>query len=252
MHRVVLTIIKEIILISSFLSIFVGEVSIIDNQNWIFVHCYVVVGWKQVFIFLTLERLVEGGTIVNIKNVILVAFITYGGFINEQIFECLMCLRTDGVSTFQGVQSKVIALMKTQQTPFLIGIHCMTHKTNLVMQSLSSMPMVSKMEDLFQSIYGYFFSSPKHHLEFTKLVEIVETKGLKVFQNVKTKWINMLAPLKWVGKEFKTLIVKMVANNGFVEATKTNLVNLCDVGTISGIPCILSMLESINALIKFA
>jgi hypothetical protein len=41
----------------------------------------------------------------------------------------------------------------------------------------------------------------------------------------------MLAPLKWVGKEFKTLIVKMVANNGFVEATKTNLVNLCDVGT---------------------
>jgi hypothetical protein len=44
----------------------------------------------------------------------------------------------------------------------------------------------------------------------------------------------------------------MVANSGFVGAIKTNLVNLCDVGTILGLPCILSMLESINALMKFS
>jgi hypothetical protein len=58
------------------------------------------------------------------------------------------------------------------------------------------MPMVSKLEDLLQSLYGYFFNSPKQHLEFQKLVEIVEIKGLKVFQNVKTRWINMLTLLK--------------------------------------------------------
>jgi len=39
---------------------------------------------------------------------------------------------------------------------------------------------------------------------------------------------------------------------GFVEAIRTNLVNLCDVGIILGLPCILSMLESINVLMKFA
>jgi hypothetical protein len=61
----------------------------------------------------------------------------------------------------------------------------------------------------------------------------------------------MLAPLKWVGKEYKTLIVKMVMDSGFMKAIETNLVNLCDVGTILGLPCNLLMLESINALMKF-
>jgi hypothetical protein len=52
----------------------------------------------------TLEHLVEGGATANIKNVILVVLITYGGLIDEQIFEHLMCLGIDGVFTFQGVK----------------------------------------------------------------------------------------------------------------------------------------------------
>jgi hypothetical protein len=43
----------------------------------------------------------------------------------------------------------------------------------------------------------------------------------------------------------------MVIDNGSVEVAKVNLVNLCDVGTILGLPCILPMLESINDLMKF-
>jgi len=49
------------------------------------------------------------------------------------------------------------------------------------------MPMGSKLEDVFQTLYKFFLSSPKHHLEFTKLVENVETKGLKVFSKYKNK-----------------------------------------------------------------
>ncbi len=109
-----------------------------------------------------------------------------------------MLLGGDGVSMFQWVKFGLIVLLKTQQTPYLIRIHCMAHETNLVMQSLSSMPMVSKLENLFQSLYGYFSSSLKHHLEFTKLAKIVEIKGLKVLLNVKTRWINMLPLLKKV------------------------------------------------------
>jgi len=62
----------------------------------------------------------------------------------------------------------------------------------------------------------------------------------------------MLALLKWVGKEYKTLIVKMATHSGFVEVAMTNLVNLCDVGTILGLPCILPMQKSFNVLMKFA
>ncbi len=72
-----------------------------------------VVGWKPVLILFSLESLVEGGTIANIKNVILATFITYVGLSNEQIIEQVVCWRVDGVSTFQGLKFEIIVLMKT-------------------------------------------------------------------------------------------------------------------------------------------
>jgi hypothetical protein len=53
-------------MVSSFLSISINEVTTINNQSWISIHCYVVEGWGWVPILLTLEQLVEGGTIINI------------------------------------------------------------------------------------------------------------------------------------------------------------------------------------------
>jgi hypothetical protein len=38
---------------------------------------------------------------------------------------------------------------------------------------------------------------------------------------------------------------------GIMKVANANLVNLCDVGTILGLPCVLPMLEFVNALMKF-
>jgi hypothetical protein len=43
----------------------------------------------------------------------------------------------------------------------------------------------------------------------------------------------------------------MVVDSGILEATKANLVNLCDVGIILNLPCVFLILEYINALMKF-
>jgi hypothetical protein len=51
----------------------------------------------------------------------------------------------------------------------------MAHQTNLAVQVLLNLPMVAKLENLLQSLYFYFSSSFERHLEFTKLVKIVET-----------------------------------------------------------------------------
>jgi len=72
--------------------------------------------------------------------------------------------------------------------PFLSGVHCMAHHTNLVVQALSSLSLVSKIERL----------DPKRHLETSKLVESLECKGNKILENIKTHWILMLSPLKRV------------------------------------------------------
>jgi hypothetical protein len=38
----------------------------------------------------------------------------------------------------------------------------------------------------------------------------------------------------------KTLIINMVVDNGLVEATKANLVRLCDIDSILGLPCVIA------------
>ncbi len=94
--------------------------------------------------------------------------------------------------------------------------------------------MVSKLKDFLKALYEYFSSSPKHHLEFTKLVKIVKIEQLKVFQNVKTRWINMLQPLKRVWEKYKMLITNMTIDYISMESTKVNLLNLIGIDTIIG------------------
>jgi hypothetical protein len=44
------------------------------------------------------------------------------------------------------------------------------------------LPIVSKIEDLLQDIYTFFCKSPKKHIAFGKLAEILETKGNKILR----------------------------------------------------------------------
>jgi hypothetical protein len=76
--------------------------------------------------------------------------------------------------------------------PFSIGVHCMAHRCNLAFKTLSSLGIVNNIEDLLQSCRAYFAHSLKWHLEFLKLIDMMETKGFEMFNNVKTRWISLL------------------------------------------------------------
>jgi hypothetical protein len=67
----------------------------------------------------------------------------------------------------------------------MINVHCMSHHTNLVIQILFKMSIVKKIEDVLQSLYAYFFHSPKITQEFVDLVDIVEIRGKKFLKESK-------------------------------------------------------------------
>jgi hypothetical protein len=133
-----------------------------------------------------------------------------------------------------------------------MGIHDMAHHTNLAVKHLSNLSMVQKIEKLLQSLYSYFNAFPKRCNEYQKLTEIMEISGLKILQNVTTRWISLLEPLKRVLDEYKTLIVKMAQDSAEESKTTLNLRLLCDVHTLLALPCLMPMLESVNQLIEFA
>jgi hypothetical protein len=56
----------------------------------------------------------------------------------------------------------------------------MAHRTNLVIQILSSLPLVIHLEHLLQTLHNYFAHSLKIHLKSKQLVEMLETKGNKI------------------------------------------------------------------------
>jgi hypothetical protein len=130
-------------------------------------------------------------------------------------------------------------------------MHCVTHKTNLTALTLLNLPIVVKIETLLASVYTYFSHSPKRNLERSKLAEIMETKGLKILCNIKTKWISMVAPSKVVLEEFKILLVKMAKDAIANEFATINYELLFDIETILGLTCLLPMLEALQGLNKY-
>jgi hypothetical protein len=105
------------------------------------------------------------------------------------------------------------------------------------------------LEALLQAIYAFFSHSPKKYLEFQKLCEVLMEKGNKLFQNVKTKWINMLFLVQQVMEQYRPLITKM-----YVDVMKNNIAtkNLSFFCELELILAILPLLDYIHVLIKLA
>ncbi len=111
-----------------------------------------------------------------------------GGVPRNQIAQKLICFGADDVNVFQGTKSGVAKQIKENYAPHFIGVYYMAHCTDLVMQTLLRLPLVIQFENLFQILHSYKFAhSPKRDLEFPKLTKLMQTKGNKIFWNVKTK-----------------------------------------------------------------
>lgn len=145
---------------------------------------------------------------------------------------------------------------------------CQAHRTNLAVQTLSLQPVVKRIEDMLASLYAYFAHSPKRHLEFVKLAELMQSKGLKILKNIQTRWISMLSPAVRVLNKYRVLIVKMSIDSerpveeiggkkGKVDkklmslATK-NLKFLSDIQILLGLSGLLPLLRCVHSLMQFA
>jgi hypothetical protein len=116
------------------------------------------------------------------------AFTISGGVLRDQIAQKLICFEVDDVNVFQGTKSGVTNQIKENYAPHFIRVYYMAHCTNLAMQTLSRLLLVIQFENLLQTLHSYKFAhSTKRHLEFTKLTKLMQTKGNKIFWNVKTR-----------------------------------------------------------------
>jgi hypothetical protein len=174
----------------------------------------------------------------NLKKILVDAMVLYGGLIQETITSKLITFGVDDISVFQGVRTWVIVQLKNQNAPFMIGVYCMNHHTNLAMQTFSKLAIVRKIEDLLQR-YVYFSHSPKGTQKSVKLADIVETERQPILRNIETQWIPMLLLTKKVLSEYRTLVLNMHQDSTIIPQVAHNLQLMCDLEVMLGLFCLM-------------
>lgn len=58
-----------------------------------------------------------------------------GELSKEKLSKKLLCFGVNRVNVFQGFKTKMTKQIKDFLAPFLMGVHCVIHCTNLVIQS---------------------------------------------------------------------------------------------------------------------
>ena len=198
---------------AAYFALLADETSACDNSSWIAIHAYVLVNWCRVPLLLTIQKLEsDGATSNNLTTVIMDALSMGGGVSDAEIAERLLYFGVDGVSSFQGLKTGVTVQIKSKYAPFVIGVHCCAHRLNLAAQSLSSNTVMHSVEEVLRTTHKYFAYSPKKAAEFKALAQQLESKGLKMLKNVKTRWMSCLPPIRRLLAEYKGVIAMMVAD----------------------------------------
>lgn len=117
--------------------------------------------------------------------------------------------------------------IQIKHAPFSVGVYCMAHRCNLAFKALSALGIFRTIEHLLMVTHAYFKHSPQRHLKFQKLAELMESKGLKLLNQLKTQWISLLEPLRRLLTEYRVVIAKMLADVHDNESAEVWLDNIC-------------------------
>jgi hypothetical protein len=88
--------------------------------------------------------LADGSTANGLTELLMGSLGSKGGLNDDAIASKLVCFGADGVSAFQGKRIGVTVQIKQNFAPHATGIHCLAHKINLAVKTLSQLAVFMK------------------------------------------------------------------------------------------------------------
>jgi hypothetical protein len=159
MHIVLLEATKETFVVSPFIVVNANEVTMIGcHTHWLSIHLYELQKWRFIPILLCVEAVRLFATFDNIFSLIVKCMLDFGGLGVKKLARKLMNIGCDGSNVFQGHQPGMTMQFKYKVAPLIIRVHCFAHRTNLVVITLSNVPLVHQLEGILQSMYVLFSS----------------------------------------------------------------------------------------------
>jgi hypothetical protein len=200
--------IRSTIATSNFFALSVDEATACDNTSWLSMHIYTCEDWVRVPYLLSLRKIVECPTANHLTEVVMSSVEKDGGVGAGDVAKKMLCFGADGAATFQGLRSGVTTQIQRDYAPYSIGVHYMAHQCNLAFKMLSGMGIFQSIEKMLQKTYSYFSHSPRRLEEFFRLANVIETKGLKLLQNVETRWVSLIDPMRRLLAEYRSVLGK--------------------------------------------
>jgi hypothetical protein len=206
-------------------------------------------------LLLNLECLTKGSTSDQITQTIMNVVERDGGLSTEEVRQWLLCFESDGALVLQGKKNGFVVQIQGSHAPHCQDMHCVAHRIDLAVEVLSELDMVSSIKKLLKKLHSYFSKSPKRYMELEKLSQLMVSKGGKILNNVKTRWISILSPMRRVLSKYCVLLVKMYGDmlaKSVIKGVVANFHLLVDVQTLLSLVALLPLLESIKKLVVFA
>jgi hypothetical protein len=198
---------------AAFISLSADETTAVDNNSVIVVHCYVMSNWGRQPLMVALMKLESNGATSDSLTKVIMSALTVNCALDEAtVASKLLCFGAYGVAAFQGRHNGVTKQIIDQHAPFVVGMHCCGHMLQLCAKSLSKLDLLSTIEDLLMKSHACFNHSPKKVTEFHSLAQLLDTKGLKLLKNVKTRWISCHSPMRRLLSEWKSVMANMHAD----------------------------------------
>jgi hypothetical protein len=80
-----------------------------------------------------MAKVINGSNVENLIKCVVQSLLQEGGLGQTNIATKLVAFGSNGVSVFQSSTSSVIKQIEETCTPFNLGVHCVSHTTNLAM-----------------------------------------------------------------------------------------------------------------------
>ncbi|KAF5833715.1 hypothetical protein DUNSADRAFT_9913 [Dunaliella salina] len=235
-----------------FIGISLDEASAIGHTAWLSMHTYIVDKGAREPYFLGVMEITGAPNAVNLAAVVIKALIDIGGLSLQQIGSKLVGIAADGASVMAGELSGVLQRIQASHAPWVLPMHCMGHRVNLVSCGLSNVGLMVKLEYMQSKVFTYFSHSNKKYYDYEAVQADVGVPRHELLRGVDTRWLSILAALDRLWEQYPALLVyfdKEAAVKDNFQALEVWHA-LIDCEGILGLLLTLPLLRRLNSLIK--
>lgn len=150
-------------------------------------------------------------------------FTTVKKVLNEYniTYDKVVAVGSDGASVMTGSKNGFVAMVKKQESPFVIGVHCMAHRLALcTSQAADRVPFLKGYNQILSDIFYHFKRSALRREKVKEIQSVLQEPQLQYKEIHSVRWFSMYAALESLYRTWVSLATyfesQMVESNDSV------------------------------------